>query len=204
MATASKINPISTAAPKNLVNDQFTQIEEGVSSKDSEAVEGDSESTQEKINIYLRAYSHIPSISAVSVGIAFGAARVVAAKGLVKTFPWIAGAIALLSPPSTGISIAYGTAMVIRCILVPLLEEAQYRHELNPTFTSVMKNSIVFGLMHGLLPGSASLRAARIFMSTIGGFFYCGARILGKDTYSPVIAHSMYNLNTAFEIFRLS
>ena len=206
MAQASKINPISTAAPKILVdNDQFTQTEEQISSKDSKTAKGEPESTQGKINIDLKAYSHIPSLAAVSVGIAFGAARIIAAKCLLKIFPWIVAAITPLSPPSAGLSIIYGTAMAIWCLLVPFFEEMLYRDKLkNPTFTSVVKNSIVFGLMHGLLPGSVSLRMARIFMSTIGGFFYCGAKILGKDTYSPAIAHSMYNLNSAFGIFRLS
>jgi len=67
-----------------------------------------------------------------------------------------------------------------------------------------MKNSIAFGLVHGLYSGSISLRVARILMSTVGGFFYCGAKMLGKDTYSPAIAHSMYNLNSALGIFKLS
>lgn len=135
-------------------------------------------------------YSHIPTFAAIATGVAFGAARIGAGELLNGYFLASSGAAAL--PP---VSLMMITFVAFRCILVPFFEEAMFRKDLlNPTAKEVVRSSVLFGLMHGLLPGSLEVRMARVFASTIGGFFYCGARVVGGDTWSSAIAHSMYNL----------
>lgn len=151
-------------------------------------------------NSILTTYSHIPSFRALFVGLTVGIARIITAKYLLKPVPWIS--TIALSSSSPALGLLNITLLATKAIIVPLLEESVFRKNLETSnFANIMKNSILFGLMHGFLPGPVESRIARIFMSTIGGFFYCGAKIIGKDTWSSAIAHSMYNFNTVFGFF---
>ena len=141
------------------------------------------------MNSIIDLYSHIPSPRTIACGAAFGIARIWCGKTIEDYFSLSFEAKAL--PQSYSVI----SLMVIKSILVPFLEEAIYRKNLdNPTLKQVIKNSVVFGLVHGILPGSKADRITRVFLSTIGGLFYCSAKIAGGDVWSPAIAHSMYNL----------
>ncbi len=143
---------------------------------------------------YLGPYSHIPSSYAIVSGAAFGAARILCAKAVENRF-------SLVTPVTLPTSYLIIALTIVRGIAGPFCEEYIFRKDLNnPTFSAVIKSSVGFGLIHGLLPGSMEMRITRVCLSTIGGFFYCGARIAGGDLWSSALAHSMYNLRWITEL----
>lgn len=139
-------------------------------------------------------YLQTPPLYAIACGVGFGAARIFAGHALSK-YPFFAitGVIST-SPLSSLLAVAY---LILRGIAVPFFEEAVFRANLtNPTAEEILKNSALFGLLHGLLPGSLEARLTHIVSSAIGGIFYCGARSMGGNLWSSAIAHSMYNLRS--------
>jgi membrane protease YdiL (CAAX protease family) len=90
--------------------------------------------------------------------------------------------------PAILIPIATGLA-------APFLEEPFFRGQLSKEskYQMLLANAVVFGAMHGLMKGSPELRIARVFMSTIGGLYYCAAQSITGDLWAPTIAHLMNN-----------
>lgn len=136
-------------------------------------------------------YSHIPTYKTVMVGIGIGVVRVATSRLCLSSLPWLNK---LLKPapqkltPAILIPIATGLA-------VPFLEEPLFRGQFSKEskYQMLLANAVVFGAMHGLIKGSPELRAARVFMSTIGGLYYCAAQSITGDLWAPTIAHLMNN-----------
>ena len=136
-------------------------------------------------------YSHIPEYKTIMLGLGIGVLRVATSRLCINSLPWLNK---LLKPapmkltPAVLIPIATGLA-------APFLEEPLFRGQLSKKskYQMLLANAVVFGAMHGFIKGSPELRIARVFMSTIGGLYYCAAQSITGDLWAPTIAHLMNN-----------
>ncbi|MCB1110967.1 MAG: CPBP family intramembrane metalloprotease [Chlamydiia bacterium] len=141
------------------------------------------------LNNVLQTYSHRPSAQTVAIGIGIALARIGAAQLCTRYIPMIKA-----SQGSLKLDLA-GALTVTSGLAAPFLEEHLFRKNINKDtpIPHILLNAIVFGAVHGLIPGSSQRRISRVFMSTIGGVFYGSAQKLTGDIWAPLIAHLMYN-----------
>ena len=136
-------------------------------------------------------YSHAPSYKTVMIGMSLGVMRIATSRLCLNSLPWLNK---ILKPPpkkwNPAILLPVATALA-----APFLEEPLFRGQLSKKskYQMLLANAVIFGAMHGFLKGSLELRAARVFMSTIGGLHYCAAQNITGDLWAPTIAHLMYN-----------
>lgn len=143
-----------------------------------------------------RPYFHVPTVRTVAIGLGVGAGALVTTYFCFETCPWFGKAFegVELLPKTESKTILYGLGLVVG-VVTPLFEESQHRAKLeNPSQLDIGINSLFYGLVSGLLPGSLELRVARVFLGTLSGTFFCVARVAADDVWAPAIAHSLCNL----------
>ncbi|CCB88226.1 CPBP family intramembrane glutamic endopeptidase [Simkania negevensis] len=143
-----------------------------------------------------RPYFHVPTVRTVAIGLGIGAGALVTTYFCFESCPWFGKTFAgvELLPKTESKAILYGLGLVVG-VVTPFFEESQHRAKLeNPSHLDIGINSLFYGLISGLLPGSLELRVARVFLGTLTGLFFCAARVAADDVWAPAIAHTLCNL----------
>ncbi len=136
-------------------------------------------------------YSHIPEYKTIMVGLGIGVLRVATSRLCINSLPWLNK---LLKPAPMKLTPA-ALIPIASSLTAPFGEEPLFRGHLSKEskYHILLANAVVFGALHGLISGSPEWRISRVFMSTIGGLYYCAAQSITGDLWAPTIAHLTYN-----------
>jgi len=148
------------------------------------------------IQAAFRPYYHVPSIRTVAIGLGIGTGALVTTYFCFENSPFLTNAFegVELLPQTDSTALLAALTLTIG-VVGPFFEESQHRADLEkPSQLGMVINSLCYGLIAGLLPGSVELRVARVFLGTLTGLYFCAARVAADDIWAPAIAHSLCNL----------
>jgi len=148
------------------------------------------------IQAAFRPYYQTPSFDTVVVGLGIGALALATTYFCFNNSTWLTNSFAEapLLPKTNSIPLLASLVLIIG-VVAPFFQESQHRATLeNPTGAGILTNSLCYGVVSGLMPGSVDLRIARVFLGTVVSLFFCAARVQTGSVWGSAIASSLYNL----------
>lgn len=148
----------------------------------------------------LKTYSHRPELQTVAVGLGIGLLRLGAGQYLIQKIPFLKK---LQGQP---IQLQWKNALFpMISLIAPFAEEHWFRKSItkDSSYSDIVINAVMFGALHGLIPGNTEQRIGRIFSSSVGGLFYGAAQKATGDCWAPALAHFMWNAVGVYNGYKL-